>query len=69
MKKPLNIVYGVADAPPLGVTVLSGLQHIGIISIALVYPLLIARAAQLSVEQTSDMIAATMLVLGIGAAL
>ena len=68
-KKPANIVYWVDDAPPLGVTVLSGLQHIGIISVALVYPLLIARAAQLSVEQTSDLLAATMLVLGVGAVL
>jgi xanthine permease XanP len=69
VRKPASLVYGVDEAPPIGVTLLSGLQHIGIISIALVYPLLIARAAQLSVEQTSDILAATMLVLGIGAVL
>jgi xanthine permease XanP len=68
-RKPANVVYGVDEAPPIGVTLLSGLQHIGIISIALVYPLLIARAAQLSVEQTSNILAATMLVLGVGAVL
>src|SRR5262245_41307924 len=69
VRKPANVVYGVDEAPPIGLTVLSGLQHIGIISIALVYPLLIAREAQLSVGQTSDLLAATMLVLGVGAVL
>jgi xanthine permease XanP len=68
-RKPANVVYGVDDTPPPGVALLSGLQHVGIISIALVYPLLIARAGQFSMEQTSDILAATMLVLGIGAVL
>jgi len=68
-RKPANVVYGVDEAPPLAVILLSGLQHIGIISIALVYPILIARAAELSVGQTSDILAATMLVLGVGAVL
>jgi NCS2 family nucleobase:cation symporter-2 len=68
-RKPASVVYGVDEAPPIGITLLSGLQHIGIISIALVYPLIIARTAQLSVGETSDILAATMLVLGIGAVL
>jgi len=69
VRKPASVVYGVDEAPPIGVTLLSGLQHIGIISIALVYPILIAREAHLSDEQTSDILAATMLVLGVGAVL
>jgi hypothetical protein len=44
-KKPASVVYGADEAPPVGVTLLSCLQNIGIISIALAYPLLIARAA------------------------
>lgn len=58
-RKPVSVVYGVDEAPPIRVTLLSGLQQIGSISIALVYPLLIARAVQLSVEQTSGILAAT----------
>ena len=50
-------------------TVLSGLQHVGIIAIALVYPLLLSREAGLSLDQTSDVLAATMLILGLGAVL
>lgn len=68
-RNPASVVYGVDDAPPIGITLLCGLQHIGVIAIALVYPLIVARAAQLSVEQTSDILAATMLVLGVGAVL
>ena len=68
-RKPINIVYGVDEAPPFGVTVLSGLQHIGLISIFLLYPLLVSREGGLSVEQTSDSLSLTMLILGIGAIL
>lgn len=69
MKKPRQITYGVNENPPPGVTVLSGLQHVGIIAIALVYPLVLGREAGLAPEQTADILAATMLVLGIGAVL
>ncbi|MGH8634432.1 MAG: uracil-xanthine permease family protein, partial [Burkholderiales bacterium] len=68
-RKPANVVYGVDEAPPFGVTALSGLQHVGLISIFLLYPLLVSREGGLSVEQTSDSLSLTMLVLGIGAIL
>jgi hypothetical protein len=55
------------DRPPLGVTELSGLQHVGIIAIALVYALILNREAGLSFDQTSDVLEATMLILGLGA--
>ncbi|HKC43154.1 MAG TPA: solute carrier family 23 protein [Burkholderiales bacterium] len=69
MKKPPHIIYAVDDRPPLTVTLLSGLQHVGIIAIALVYPLLLGREAGLSVDRISDVLAATMLILGLGAVL
>jgi xanthine permease XanP len=69
VRRPANIVYGVDEAPPIGVTVLSGLQHVGLISIFLLYPLLVSREGGLSVEQTSDSLSLTMMVLGIGAIL
>jgi len=69
LKKPANITYAVDDRPPLAVTVLSGLQHVGIIAIVLVFPLLLGREAGLSADQTSDILGTTMLVLGIGAVL
>lgn len=69
MRKPPNIVYGVDEAPPFGVTVLSGFQHVGLISIFLLYPLLVSREGSLSVEQTSNALSLTMLILGTGAIL
>jgi NCS2 family nucleobase:cation symporter-2 len=69
LKKPATLTYAVDDRPPLAVTVLSGLQHVGIIAIALVYPLLLGREAGLSAHQIADVLGTTMLVLGIGAVL
>jgi NCS2 family nucleobase:cation symporter-2 len=69
LKKPPHIAYAVEDRPPLAVTVLSGLQHVGIIAIALVYPLILSREAGLALDQTSNVLAATMLILGLGAVL
>jgi xanthine permease XanP len=69
LKKPPHITYAVEDRPPLPVTALSGLQHVGIIAIALVYPLILSREAGLALDQTSDVLGVTMLILGLGAVL
>ena len=69
MKRPVHITHWVDEKPPRSVTLLSGLQHGGIISIALVYPLLLGREAGRSASGTANLLAATMLVLGIGAML
>lgn len=66
MKKPANIIYGVNERPPLVVLLLSGLQHVGNMSIGLLFPLIVARAAGLTTEQTADILGITMLVTGVG---
>ena len=43
--RPPNILYGVEDRPPLAVNVLTGLQHVGLMSVFLMYPALLAQAA------------------------
>ncbi len=65
MKRPVNIVYGVEDTPPLGVTVFSGLQHVVLISIRLLFPLLIAREAGLPPERVLDVLSISMIVLAV----
>ncbi len=65
-KKPASIVYWVNDAPPLGVTVLSGLQHVGLVSIFLLVPVLACRQAGLSPEKIVDVLALSMLVMAVG---
>ncbi len=66
MKRPFNIVYWVNETPPLGVTVLSGLQHVGLVSIFLLVPVLACREAGLAPDKIVDVLAFSMLVMAIG---
>jgi NCS2 family nucleobase:cation symporter-2 len=66
VKRPTTLIYGVEDAPPLPVTFFNALQHVGLIAITLVYPLLLLRAVGASVEATSSVLSIGMFVLGIG---
>jgi NCS2 family nucleobase:cation symporter-2 len=65
-KKPANLIFGLEDSPPLTVTVSNGIQHVGLIAINLVYPLLVCRAVHAPVGLVADVLAMGMLVLGIG---
>jgi xanthine/uracil permease len=69
VKKPLNIVYGVDDTPPLGVTLFSGLQHVVLIAIRLLFPLLVAREAGLAPERVLDVLGMSMIIMGIACVL
>ena len=40
-KKPTNLIYGVDDEPALTTTLLLGFQHIFILSIAFIFPVVI----------------------------
>jgi len=64
-RKPANIVYGLEDTPPILVTVMNGLQHVGVLTINLVYPLLVFRALNLPIELVTSLISAGVLVLGL----
>ena len=63
---PPGMVYGVDDSPPQVVTLLNGLQHVGLIAIYLVYPLLVFRLAGTAPEVIANLLSIAMLVLGIG---
>ena len=66
MRKPHNLSYGVDDSPPLRVTALSGVQHVGLMAIYLVYPALVAKAAGSSPEMAASFVSATLVALAIG---
>ncbi len=66
MKKPRNIVYGVDDIPPRGVLLLSGLQHVGLVAIFLLVPVIAGREAGLSAEKIIDVLSLSMLVMAAG---
>jgi len=64
--RPPNILYGVEDRPPLVVNVLSGLQHVGLMSVFLMYPALLAQAAGAPPDIGASLVSMTMIALAIG---
>ena len=64
MKRPPGFAFWVNEAPPLGVTLLSALQHIGLLCGLLPIPLAVAREAGLSSAGTINLIAVSMLSMG-----
>jgi xanthine permease XanP len=65
MRKPIGIVYGVEETPPRIIAFLSGLQHVALISIFLLFPLIVSREAGLSSKQTTDLLSWSLLAMGI----
>jgi xanthine permease XanP len=64
VKKPANIVYGAEERPPGLVTLVSGVQHVAVVAIFMVYPLVIGRAAGAPANEISEMLRLCMLGLG-----
>ena len=69
MGKPANLVYGPEEAPPTSVILISGIQHVGVIAIFMIYPLIIGRAAGVSSDQIGNMLRMGMLALAVAALL
>jgi NCS2 family nucleobase:cation symporter-2 len=55
----------VEDAPPLYVVVLSGLQHVGLVTIFLIYPLLIVKEIGASMALSANILSLALISLGI----
>jgi xanthine permease XanP len=66
MRKPPNLIYGLEDKPPLGVTLLLGVQHLAVVLIYLIMPLVVAQAAGASPAVTGHVMRMAMIALGIG---
>jgi len=66
VKKPRNIVYGVDDIPPRGVLLLSGVQHVGLVAIFLLVPVIACRQAGMPPEKIIDVLSLSMLVMAVG---
>jgi NCS2 family nucleobase:cation symporter-2 len=65
MSKPANLVYGAEEVPPTSVTWISAIQHVGVIAIFMIYPLIIGREAGASPDQLGNMLRMGMLALAI----
>jgi xanthine permease XanP len=68
-RKPTNLIYGVDDEPPLTTTLLLGFQHIFILSIAFIFPVVIVNAIGGTPEDAQNLICMAMLATGLSTAL
>ena len=64
MTRPPNLSYSVDEVPPFAILAISAVQHMALIAITLIYPLIVAREAQLDAGQTRDLVSLSMLGLG-----
>src|SRR5262245_36017568 len=64
-KKPAGIVYGLEEVPPPLVTAGNAVQHVALISINFVYPLLIYRLAGIPIGSVASLLAIGLIVLGV----
>ena len=69
MKKPPQLVYGTEELPPPAITMVSALQHVGVVGIFLIYPLIVCRAADAPPQQVAAVLRLSMLVLAAGTVL
>jgi NCS2 family nucleobase:cation symporter-2 len=68
-KQPGELIYGVDNVPPPLTIFFMGIQHVGLIRIELIYPLLVIQLAGLSPESSVNMLSLAMLALGLTAIL
>jgi xanthine permease XanP len=65
VRKPAALVYGSDEIPPRSITFISAIQHVGVIAIFMVYPLIVARTGGLSSDDISAVLRRSMLVLAV----
>jgi NCS2 family nucleobase:cation symporter-2 len=66
MARPAGILYSVDETPPRAILVVSAIQHVAVLAITLIIPLILAHEAGLVGDQLIDFISLSMLTLGVG---
>lgn len=65
MSRPPELLYAVDETPPRAVLMMSALQHVAVIAVTLVFPVILATEAGLSGMQFLDLISLSMLAIGV----
>lgn len=65
-EKPSNLVYGVDDRPPIWASLVLAFQHLCIISIGLLFPVIIVRETGGGAQAAASLVSMSMLAGGIG---
>lgn len=66
VNKPANLIYGVEDVPPTPVKWFSAAQQVAILAIYMLYPLILARQANLQTVEIINILQLGCVVLGVG---
>lgn len=66
MNRPSGVIYGVNDRPPPTVLGVGAMQHVAINTAMIFYPVLIATTAGLPAAKLLDMVALSLVALGVG---
>ncbi len=64
MARPLNLIYAVDEVPPPVILIVSAVQHVAVMAITLIFPLILAREANLPEAQVLDLVSLSMIGLG-----
>ncbi len=65
LKRPPDLAYGVDERPPWVVVILGGLQHVGLVTIFLIYPLLLIKEVGASMALSANILSLALISLGI----
>jgi NCS2 family nucleobase:cation symporter-2 len=63
--RPATLIYSVDERPPPVILVISAVQHVAVMAITLIFPLILAREAHLSGTDFLDLVSLSMLGLGV----
>jgi xanthine permease XanP len=63
--RPPGLLYAVNETPPQRILVPSALQHVAVMAVTLIFPIILARDAGLSGARFLDMVSLSMLALGV----
>lgn len=65
MTRPPDLIYAVDETPPRAIVVVSAMQHIALMAITLIFPIILARETNLTGTQFLDFVSLSMLGLGV----
>lgn len=68
-KRPPDLIYSVDEEPPLPTSLLLGLQHVFLITISLIFPVVIVRSIGGTPQEAEFMVSMSMLAAGVGTVL
>ena len=64
--KPGSITYGVHDIPPVGTIIPLVMQHVAMLSVELVFPVVVVTLAGGTVDMARDAVSLMMIAMGVG---